>query len=99
MYVIRLVALTFSTSVVLTVTARHVIPCELVPDTQSVHTVLVVHIVGLAWDPVREVALYSAAPVECPLNISVVKPDPGLLPVMTMLNVHVLLLAPDGHQV
>ena len=81
------------------VATRYVVPCKLVLDTQSVHTVLVVHIVGLAWDPVCEVALYSAAPVECPLNISVVKPNPGLLPVMTMLNVHVLLLAPDGHQV
>ena len=90
---------TFWTGVVIAATAGHIIPHKTMSYSQGVNTILIVEVVGLVLSPVSEVVCCIISPDESSLNVHIVKSNPSLGAIQSMLNINVFFLIPYGDEV
>ena len=90
---------TFWTGVVIAGTAAHIIPHKTMSYSQGVNAILIVQVIGLVLSPVSEVVCFIISPDESSLNVHIVKPNPSLGAIQSMLNIHVFFLIPYGDEV
>ena len=90
--------ITCKTSKVVAVIAWHVIPCVSMLRAKSVHTVFVFPVVGLLWSPESKTTYFFVCPNKRTFHTSIIESYPGPLSVMAVLNVNVLFLVVDRHQ-
>ena len=90
--------ITFKTSVVVTVSTRHIIPSVTMLGAKSVNTVFVFPVVRLLWGPEPKFAYFFVCPHKGAFHTSVIKPNPRSLSVMTVLNVYIFFLIVNRYQ-
>ena len=95
----RMLPDTFWTGVVIAGTAAHIIPLKTMFYSQGVNAILIVEVIGLVISPVSEVVCFIISPDESSLNVHIVKPDPLLGAIQSMLNINVFFLIPYGDEV
>ena len=66
---------------------------------QGVNTILIVEVIGLVLSPVSEVVCFIISPDKSSLNLHIVKPNPSLGAIQSMLNINVFFLIPYGDEV
>ena len=90
---------TFCARVVVTLVTWHIVPRVPMSHAQCMNTILIFEVVRLTWCPESEVFQLLTGVHKGSLNTSVIQPDPGLLPVVPMLDVHILFLIVNCGQV
>ena len=90
---------TFCARVVVTFVTWHIVPRVPMSHAQCVNTILIFEVVRLIWRPEGEVFQLLTGVHKGSLNTSVIQPNPGLLPVVPMLDVHILFLIVNCGQV
>ena len=86
---------TFLASILMAVTALHVIPLIVVFRTKCVYAVFFPEIVWLIFSPSCKVPRSTIYPREVPLRGDVVQSQPGFFSVVEMLNINIFLILAD----
>lgn len=90
---------TFWTGVVIAATATHIIPHKTTSYSQGVNVILIVEVIGLVLSQVSEVVCFIISPDESSLNVHIVKPNPSIGAIQSMLNINVFFLIPYDDEV
>ena len=90
---------TFFTCILVTSRALHVIPHVSMTRTKSVYAVLPLKVIRLTLRPVTELIWTPIHPSEQSLCSNVIQTDPGLVTIVSVLNIDILLLTFDSGQV